>query len=114
MLLMDGDISNRSLSFASAYGELTYINNQNTGGARTINPMLNEGKWQAQLDADLKQYYEEGPHFRVCVVSQRSTKVLALASDLKERYPIHDHQEAHRVGQWGDAATGARGHQRDA
>ncbi|MFM7978581.1 MAG: Bro-N domain-containing protein, partial [Candidatus Fonsibacter sp.] len=31
MLLMDGDISDRSLSFASAYGEITYINNKNTG-----------------------------------------------------------------------------------
>ncbi|MFM7982917.1 MAG: hypothetical protein ACKPKO_26695, partial [Candidatus Fonsibacter sp.] len=29
MLLMDGDISDRSLSFASAYGEITYINNKN-------------------------------------------------------------------------------------
>ena len=43
MLLMDGDISNRSLSFASAYGELTYINNKNTGAPRTINLLLKEG-----------------------------------------------------------------------
>ena len=43
MLLMDGDISDRSLSFASAYGELTYINNKNTGAPRTINLMLGEG-----------------------------------------------------------------------
>jgi len=31
MLLMDGDISNRSLSFASAYGEVAYVNNRSTG-----------------------------------------------------------------------------------
>ncbi|MFM7982794.1 MAG: hypothetical protein ACKPKO_26070, partial [Candidatus Fonsibacter sp.] len=31
MLLMDGDISDWSLRFASAYGEITYINNKNTG-----------------------------------------------------------------------------------
>ena len=37
MLLMDGDISDRSLSFASAYGNMTYINNKNTGAPRTIN-----------------------------------------------------------------------------
>ncbi|MFM8494211.1 MAG: hypothetical protein ACKOEM_01620, partial [Planctomycetia bacterium] len=40
ILLLDGDISERSLSFASAYGEITYINNNNTGAPRTINLML--------------------------------------------------------------------------
>ena len=80
MLLMDGDISDRSLSFASAYGNMTYINNKNTGTPRTINLMLDEQQWQTQLDADLTRYYSEDPHFRVCIVSQSSTKV-------KERYP---------------------------
>jgi hypothetical protein len=42
MLLMDGDISNRSLSFASAYGDMTYVNNRNTGACRTINLTLKE------------------------------------------------------------------------
>ena len=49
--------------------------------------MISEGPWQAQLDADLKQYYEEDPHFRICVVSRSSTKVVTLESDLKERFP---------------------------
>jgi hypothetical protein len=87
MLLMDGDISERSLSFASAYGELTYINNKNTGAPRTINLMRDEEQWQAKLDADLARYYEEDPHFRVCIVSQSSTQVVALETDLKDRYP---------------------------
>ena len=30
MLLMDGDVSPRSLSFAKNYGEITYINNKIT------------------------------------------------------------------------------------
>ena len=45
MLLMDGDISDRSLSFASAYGEIMYINNKNMGAPRTVNLMLDEGEW---------------------------------------------------------------------
>ncbi|MFM7987720.1 MAG: hypothetical protein ACKPKO_51255, partial [Candidatus Fonsibacter sp.] len=77
MLLMDGDISDRSLSFASAYGEITDINNKNMGAPRTINLMLEEGQWQTQLDADLAKFHEEGPRFRVCIVSQSSTKVVA-------------------------------------
>ncbi|MFM6252448.1 MAG: hypothetical protein ACKPEQ_25425 [Dolichospermum sp.] len=59
MLLMDGDVSNRSLSFASAYGEIAYINNNSTGGARTVNLMLNDGQWHAQLGADLISYFQE-------------------------------------------------------
>ena len=87
MLLMDGDISDRSLSFASAYGELTYINNKNTGAPRTINLLLDEEQWQTQLDADLARYYEQDPRFRVCIVSESSTTVVVLETELKERYP---------------------------
>ncbi|MFM7984304.1 MAG: hypothetical protein ACKPKO_33770, partial [Candidatus Fonsibacter sp.] len=70
-----------------AYGEITYINNKNTGAPRTINLMLDEEEWNAQLDADLAKYYAEDPQFRVCNVSQSSTKVVVLESDLRERFP---------------------------
>ncbi|MFM7990162.1 MAG: hypothetical protein ACKPKO_63685, partial [Candidatus Fonsibacter sp.] len=86
MLLMDGDISDRSLSFACAYGETPYINNKNTGAPRTINLMLDEREWNAKLDADLAKDYAEDPRFRVCIVSQSSTKVVVLETELKERY----------------------------
>ncbi|MFM7989705.1 MAG: hypothetical protein ACKPKO_61370, partial [Candidatus Fonsibacter sp.] len=82
MLLMDGDISVRLLSFASAYGEITYINNKNTRAPRTINLMRDEQEWNTQLDADLAKYYAEDPQFRVCIVSQSSTKVVVLESEL--------------------------------
>ncbi|MFM7980263.1 MAG: hypothetical protein ACKPKO_13190, partial [Candidatus Fonsibacter sp.] len=39
------------------------------------------------LDADLAKFHEEGPRFRVCIVSKSSTKVVALETELKERYP---------------------------
>ncbi len=87
MLLMDGDISDRSLSVASAYGDITYINNKNTGSPRSINLMLDEGQWKTQLDADLTKFHVEDPRFRVCIVSQSSTKVVALETELNARYP---------------------------
>ncbi|MFM7984155.1 MAG: hypothetical protein ACKPKO_33000 [Candidatus Fonsibacter sp.] len=87
MLLMDGDISDRSLSFASTYAEMTYISNKNAGAPGTINLMLDEGQWQTQLDADLARYYEQDRRYRVCIVSQSSTKVVALETELKDRYP---------------------------
>ena len=49
--------------------------------------MLEEQQWQSQLDADLARYYSEDPRFRVYIVSQSSTKVVAMESELKERYP---------------------------
>ena len=54
--------------------------------------MLDEGQWQTQLDADLAKYYEQDPRFRVCIVSQSSAKVVALETELKERYPPPQHQ----------------------
>ena len=36
LLFMDGDISGRTLSFAKSYGEMTYINNINTGAKTNI------------------------------------------------------------------------------
>ena len=70
MLLMDGDVSERSLSFAKNYGDITYINNKNTEGNKVINLMLSEEQWKEQLRADLTKFYEEDPSFRVCIASQ--------------------------------------------
>ena len=87
MLLMDGDVSERSLSFAKNYGDITYINNKNTEGNKVINLMLSEDQWDEQLRADLDQYYKEDPQFRVCIVSQSSSKVDALYDRLREQLP---------------------------
>ncbi|MFM7985936.1 MAG: helicase-related protein, partial [Candidatus Fonsibacter sp.] len=72
---------------ASAYGNIAYINNKNAGAPRTINLMIDEGQWHTQLDTDLARYYEQDPRFRVCIVSQSSTKVVVMETELKERYP---------------------------
>ena len=56
MLLMDGDISKRSLSFASSYGEMTYISNTNTESKKHFNLMLDETQWHTQLVADLNKF----------------------------------------------------------
>ena len=78
VLLMDGDISERSLSFASSYGEMTYISNTNTEGKKHFNLMVDEVQWHTQLVADLNRYHAEGPAFRVCIVTQSSSKAVVL------------------------------------
>ena len=70
ILMMDGDVSERSLSFAKNYGDLTYIKNKNVQGNRVINLILDEEQFENQLREDLNNYYKEDPNFRVCIVSQ--------------------------------------------
>ena len=87
MLLVSGDISNRSLSCASAYGEITYISNSSTADSKAMNPMLDKAQWQTHLEAYFTKYYGEGTWFRVCIVSLSSSIVVALQCDPKEPPP---------------------------
>ncbi|MFM7979043.1 MAG: hypothetical protein ACKPKO_06965, partial [Candidatus Fonsibacter sp.] len=48
--------------------------------------MLDEAQCQTQLDANLAKFHEDDARFRVCIVSQSSSKVVALESDLKEQF----------------------------
>ena len=84
---MDGDVSERSLSFAKNYGDLTYIKNKNIQGNRVINLFLNEEQFEDQLREDLNKFYKEDPKFRVCIVSQSSSKVNVLYDQIKEQLP---------------------------
>jgi hypothetical protein len=87
VVLMDGDISNRSLSFVSHYGDLTYIKNTNTEGKRNFVLKLNEIAWKTKLNGDLERFYQEDPNFKVCIVSQSSSQAVALEAELKEQHP---------------------------
>ena len=87
LVLMDGDISRRSLSFASCYGNMTYIKNVNVEGKKVFNLMLDEGKWEGQLYQDLERFYQEDPNFKVCVVSQGSSRAVALQAEISQKCP---------------------------
>ena len=69
VLLMDGDASERTLSFAKAYGEMTYIHNTNTEGRRVMNVLRLRKTWEKPLHADIERFSKEHPKFRICVVS---------------------------------------------
>ena len=84
---MDGDVSQRSLTFAKYYGDLTYIKNKNVDGKKVINLIQDEEQWKEQLRADLTSYFKAGPQCRVCIVSQSSTKVDALYREIREEFP---------------------------
>ena len=87
LVLLDGDMSQRCLSFAASYGELTYINNTNTEGNKTFNLVLDKTKWQKQLNEDILRLHQQDPNFRICIVSQSATEATTLEKDLREKYP---------------------------
>ena len=87
LVLMDGDVSERTLNFASSYGEMDYVRNENNETNKSIKLVCDPIKWERQLHADLERYYEQDRGFRVCIVSQSSTQALSLEEDLKQRFP---------------------------
>jgi len=87
LLFMDGDISGRTLSFAKSYGEMTYINNNNTGAKKVFNLILDEARWERGLHEDLQRFYAEDLNFKVVVVCQGSNKAIHLMGDLREKFP---------------------------
>ena len=87
LLFMDGDISGRSLSFAKSYGEMTYINDINTGAKKVFNLVLDEARWERGLHEDLQRFHAEDPNFKVVIVCQGSNKAMGLAKDLREKFP---------------------------
>ena len=87
LLFMDGDISGRSLSFAKSYGEMTYINNINTGAKKVFNLILDEARWERGLHEDLQRFHAEDPNFKVVIVCQGSNKAMSLMGDLREKFP---------------------------
>ena len=87
MVLMDGDMSERSLSFASSYGEMDYVRNDNNETNKSLNIICDATKWERQLHGDIERFHGQDPKFRVAVVSQSSTQALSLEEDLRQRFP---------------------------
>ncbi len=87
ILFFDGDLNQGSLTFAKYYGDLTYIKNKNVDENKVMNLFQDEEQWEEQLRADLTSYFKADPKFRVCVVSQSSTKVDALYNEIREEFP---------------------------
>ena len=64
---MEGDVSNRTLSFASAYGQMVYIKNNNNETNQKINLVCDFATWEAQMHKDIESFYKEDPHVRICI-----------------------------------------------
>jgi hypothetical protein len=82
LIFMDGDVSQRSLGFASSYGRMVYVNNKNNETKKSINLICNQPKWEAKMHKDMHKFYKDDRS-----VSQSSTQALSIEEDLKTRFP---------------------------
>ena len=87
VVMLDGDVSRRSLAFAKHYGVITYVKNKNQGRNRTFNLIVDEKDWQERLATDLQQFYQEDQNFKVCIASQSSSRAVALEKELSQKHP---------------------------
>ena len=78
IVMVEGVVSNRILSFASSYEQMVYIKNNNNETSKKIYIVRDFPKWKAQLHKELESFYEEDPHFRIRIASQSSTKPLSI------------------------------------
>ena len=54
LVLMDGDVSERSLGFASSYGSTVFVSNQNNEANKSLNIICDRTKWEATLHMDIE------------------------------------------------------------
>ena len=87
LIMMDGDVSERTLNFASSYGDMTYIKNINNESNRSINLICNRAKWDMQLKDDLERFYKEDKKFRICIATQSSSEAINLETDIQKQFP---------------------------
>ena len=62
VVMMDGDMSQRSLNFASSYRSLDYVRNDNNETNKSLNIICD--KWEKQLRRDIESFYEEDEGFQ--------------------------------------------------
>ena len=68
LVLMDGDVSERSLGFASSYGSMVYVNNQNNQTNKSLNVICDRTKWEATLHKDIETFHTNRTQTSGCVL----------------------------------------------
>ena len=56
MVLMDGDISKRSLRFASSFGKMLYVRNNNNDTNKEMHVINDPAKWEYEMYKDIDKF----------------------------------------------------------
>ena len=83
---MDGDISQRSLRFASSFGKMLYVRNINATN-QEMHVINNPAKWEDKMYKDIEKLKNIDPNFRICIISQSSKQCMSLNDDIMKKHP---------------------------
>ena len=87
VVCLDGDMSNRALSFMSTFGPFRYIKNNYQDTSKTLRIMQDQAKWDDNMRADIARFRAEDPNFKICICCQSATKAEELRKDLQQEHP---------------------------
>ena len=82
MVLMDGDISQRSLRFASSFGKMLYVRNNNDETNKDMHVFSNPAKCEDEMNKYIDIFKNIDPNFRICIISQSSKHCTSLIKDI--------------------------------
>ena len=68
MVLMDGDISQRSLRFASLFGNMLYVRNNNNENNKDMHVINDPAKWEDEMYKDIDKFKKIDPNLRICIM----------------------------------------------
>ena len=87
IVLMDGDISQRSLRLDSSYGGMLYVRRFNNETNKATDIINGPATWEAGLLKDIDEFRNSDPNFRICIVSQSSKQAMSINEDLVLKFP---------------------------
>ena len=74
MVLMDGDISQRSQRFALSFGKMLFVRKNNNETNKEMQVINNRAKWEDEMYTDTELFKNIDPNFKICIISQSSTQ----------------------------------------
>ena len=87
MVLVDGDISQTSLRFASSFGRMLYVRNNNNETNKEMHVTNDPANWEDEMYKDIDEFKNMDPNFRICIISQSSKQCMSLNDNIMKKDP---------------------------
>ena len=87
ILLMDGDVPQRTLRLASSYSHMIFVKNNNNEAHHIINIIKHPAELEARLLKDIDEFRNTDPNFEICVIFQSSKQAIRINKNLMQITP---------------------------
>ena len=87
VVLMDGDISQRSLRFAASFGKMLYERNNSNETTYAMTVINDPAKWEDGLHKDIDKFKNSDPNVKICIVAQSYKQTVSLHDHILRRHP---------------------------